>query len=169
MEFLEEGRGGEWKMAATQQACTTMFFLIRKNVTSERPIALMPTLIRWWEALKAPEVAKWQMKYRVDWDGIDGRNGGAQETVWEILMNMERFYGKAKEEDQGAVALFWTWRKPSSVSASLWSGLRRRTPVSQERSCECCAVIWSTRGGYSSKDVRRSRFGPSRPSCQCQS
>ena len=34
-----------------------MFFLIPKNVTSERPIALMPTLIRWWEALRAPEVA----------------------------------------------------------------------------------------------------------------
>ena len=33
-----------------QQACTTMFFLIPKNVTSERPIALLPTLVRWWEA-----------------------------------------------------------------------------------------------------------------------
>ena len=31
-------------------------------------MALMPTLIRWWEALRAPEVAKWQQKYRVDWD-----------------------------------------------------------------------------------------------------
>ena len=30
-----------------------MFFLIPKNVTSERPVALMPTLIRWWEALRA--------------------------------------------------------------------------------------------------------------------
>ena len=44
-----------------QQACTTMFFLFPKNVTSERPIALMPTLTRWWEALRAPEVAKWQL------------------------------------------------------------------------------------------------------------
>ena len=34
---------------------------------SERPIALMPTLIRWWEALRAPDVAKWQQKYRDDW------------------------------------------------------------------------------------------------------
>ena len=34
---LEEG--GKWQ----QQACTTMFFLIPKNVTSEKPIALMPT------------------------------------------------------------------------------------------------------------------------------
>ena len=35
-----------------------MFFLIPKNVTSERPIALMLTLIRWWEAMRALEVAK---------------------------------------------------------------------------------------------------------------
>ena len=40
-----------------QQACPTMFFLIPKNVTSERPIAPMPTLTRWWEAVRAPEVA----------------------------------------------------------------------------------------------------------------
>ena len=82
-----------------------MFFLIPKNVTSERPIALMPTLIRWWEALRAPEVAKWQQKYRVDWDATDDRDGGAQQTAWENLMEMERFNGKAKEEYQGAVAL----------------------------------------------------------------
>ena len=40
--------------------------------------ALLPTLIRWWEALRAQEVAKWQKKYRVDWDATGGRNGGAQ-------------------------------------------------------------------------------------------
>ena len=66
-----------------------MFFLIPMNVTSERPFALMPTLIRWWEALRAPGV--------VDWDATGGRNGEAQQTVWEILLEMERFYGKAKE------------------------------------------------------------------------
>ena len=102
MQFLEKvEQSGKWP----QQACTTMFFLIPKNVTSERTIALMPTLIRWWEALRAPEVAKWQQKYRVDWDFPDGRNGGAQQTVWEILMGMERNHGKATEEDQGAVAV----------------------------------------------------------------
>ena len=72
-----------------------MFFLTQKNVTSERPIALMPTLIRWWEALRAPEVVKWQLKYRVK----------KQRTVWEVFMEMERFTGKAKTEDRGAVAL----------------------------------------------------------------
>ena len=62
VEILEEVKqSGRW----SQQACTTMFFLISTNITSERPIALMTTLTRWWEALRAPEVAKWQQKYRV--------------------------------------------------------------------------------------------------------
>ena len=55
VEFLEKvEQSGKWP----QQACTTMFFLIPNNVTSQRPIALTPTLIRWWEAVRAPEVAK---------------------------------------------------------------------------------------------------------------
>ena len=102
-------------------------------------------------------MARLQQKYRVDWDATDGRNGGAQQTVWEFLMEMERFNGIAKEEDQGAVALVLDLAK---------SGLGRRISVSQERSCECFAVISSKRGGYSAKDVRQSRYGPSRPSCQ---
>ena len=75
MKFLEKlEQSGKWP----QQACTTMYFLIRKNVTGERPIALTQTLIRWCEALRAPEVVKWQKKYRVEWDATDGRNGGAR-------------------------------------------------------------------------------------------
>ena len=102
VEFLEKvEQNRKWP----QQACTTMFFLIPKNVKSERPIAFVLTLIRWWEALRAPEVAEWQLKYRVEWDATDGRNGGAQQTVWEILMEMESFDGKAKEGEQRAVAL----------------------------------------------------------------
>ena len=78
VEFLEKvEQSGRW----SQQACTTMFFLIPKNVTSEWPIARIPTLIRWWEALRAPEVAKWQQKYRVDWDATDGTNGGPTNCV----------------------------------------------------------------------------------------
>ena len=121
MEFLEKVKQSR-KMP--QQACTTMFFLIPKNVTSERPIALMPTLIRWWEALRAPEVAKWQQKYRVDWDATDGRNGGAQQTVWEILLEMERIKYRAGEEDLGAVALVLDLAEGTSsgsVSLVVWA------------------------------------------------
>ena len=101
VEFLDKVE----QSGKPQQACTTMFFLIPKNVTSERPIALMPTLIRWWEAMRAPEVAKWQQRYRIDLDAADGCNGGTQRTVWEILMESERFEFQAREEDLGAVAL----------------------------------------------------------------
>ena len=50
-------------------------------------------------------MTKWQQKYRVDWDATDGRNGGARQSVWEILLEMERCNGKAKEADQGVLAL----------------------------------------------------------------
>ena len=53
-EFLEKvEQCGRWP----RQACTTMFLLIPKNVTSERPIALMPTMVRWWKPCEL-EVAK---------------------------------------------------------------------------------------------------------------
>ena len=65
---------GRWP----QQACTTMFFLIPKNVTSERPIALLFNLLRCWEWLCKPEVSKCQVRHRVGLDATDGRNGGAE-------------------------------------------------------------------------------------------
>ena len=37
-----------------------VFLFSRRNVTSERAISLLPTLIRWWEWLRAPEVSRWQ-------------------------------------------------------------------------------------------------------------
>ena len=102
VEFLEKvEQSGNWP----QQACTTMFFLIPKNVTSERPIALMPTLIRWWEALRAPEVAKWQQKYRVDLGRYRWQEWRSPTICVRKFDGMDRFSGHAKGEDQGAVAL----------------------------------------------------------------
>ena len=152
VEFLEKvEQSGKWP----RQACTTMFFLILKNVTRERPIALMPTFIRWWEALRAPEVAKWQQKYRADWDATDGR-----QTVWEILMDIERFYGEAKEEDQGAGTLV-LGKGLRECQPPCGVGLGRRTLASQGRHCGCCAVTLSIRGVCNSKDVWRNRSRPS--------
>ena len=111
-----------------------MFFLIPKNVTSEKPLALMPTLIRWWEALRAPAVARLQLKYRVEWDAADGRNGGAQQTEREILM------GRQKVLERVSLPVVWA--------------------------CGCYAGTSSIRSEYSSKDVRRNRSRPSRPSCK---
>ena len=103
MEFLEKvEQCGKWP----QQACTSDVLPDPEECHElEADCAFVPTFIRWWEALRAPEVAKWQQKYRVEWDATDGRNGGAQRTVWEVLMEMERFNGNAKKEDQGSVAM----------------------------------------------------------------
>ena len=100
--------------------------------------------------MSAPEVAKWQQKYRVQWDATDGRNGGAQRTVWERWKDL-------MEEQRKKIKELWpwssTWRIPLSESAFLWSGLGRRTSASQERSCGSCAATLSTRGVWNSKDV----------------
>ena len=74
-------------------------------------------------------MAKWQQRYRADWDATDG----------VILLKMERSTGKAKEEDKRAVALVLDLAKAfERVSLPVvWAG--RRTSASQGRSCECCA------------------------------
>ena len=61
----------EQSVKRPQQTCTKMFFLIPKNVTSERQISLVPTLVGSIEGTRSGEVAK----YRVTWDATDGRNG----------------------------------------------------------------------------------------------
>ena len=48
---LVEG-GTEWEVATA--SLHNNFLLISKNVTNERPMALMPTLTRWCGALRAP-------------------------------------------------------------------------------------------------------------------
>ena len=102
-----------------------MFFLIPKNVTSERPSALVPTLIRWWETLSAQEVAQWQQKYRIDWECYGWtKYGGAQRAVWEMLMEFERFKYQAGEEDLGAVALVLDVAKQSSCGVGLGDALQ---------------------------------------------
>ena len=82
-----------WKKGG--QRCFSSF---PKNVTSERPFALVSTMIGWWKALRAPKVAKWQVKCRMEWHGTDGRNGGAERLVWETLLEMERFKYQAGEK-----------------------------------------------------------------------
>ena len=76
------------------------------SLHTERPIPLLPTLIRWWQGLRAPEVSRWQERHRFGWDAADGRHGGAERTVWKhSLIDMERFECRAGEKDQGAITL----------------------------------------------------------------
>ena len=89
---------GRWP----QQACTTMSFQIPTNVTRECPIALLLTLIRWWEWLRALEVSRWQERHRVKWDASDKGNGGAERSVWDTLFELERFDHRTGETKAGS-------------------------------------------------------------------
>ena len=55
--------------------------------------------------------AERQQRYRIDWDATDGRSGGAQRSVWEMLMHM-RSSNIAREKK------IWD-RLPKSSTSSL--------------------------------------------------
>ena len=100
------------------QCCS---FLFRKKDTSERPIALMPTLIRWWGSLESTRIGN---------------------VAAEVSRRVGR-YRRAKWRSSA----YWTWRRLLSGSAFMWSGLGRHISASQERSCGCfLRGTLSTRG-----------------------
>ena len=70
-----------------------------------------------------------------------------------ILLEMKRFSAKAKEEDQGALALVLDLAKAFERVSLPVVGSGRGTSASQGQSCGCCAGTSITRGVYSSKDV----------------
>ena len=74
-------------------------------------------MIRQCEALRAPEVLIWQHTFRVKKDATGRRNGGAERTVWEVLLDKERFTHQAGEKEQGAIALCLFWQDPFGRSA----------------------------------------------------
>ena len=89
-----------------QQACTTRFsFLIPEHITSKRPIAFLPIMIRWWDGLREREVKKWQVNCRVDWSATDGRSGGDERTAWKALLEVARIGHGADKWDQRATTL----------------------------------------------------------------
>ena len=123
VEFLEKvEQSGKWP----QQTCTTMFFLIPKDVTSERPIALMPTLIRWWEALTALEVAKWQQK--ILWIGtlLTGEMEEPSKQCGKFCWRWKGLMVKQGKKIKEPWLWSWTWRRPSSGSVFLWCGPGQR-------------------------------------------
>ena len=90
-EVLRVRSSGKW----SPQACTMMFFLSPRSVTSERPIAF----------LRALEVEIWKERRRFGWDTIDGRSGGAERSAWEAPLEMDTFDYRTGEMDQGAITL----------------------------------------------------------------
>ena len=82
----------------------------------------------------------------------------------------ERFDGKAKEEDQGALALVLDLAKAfERVSLPVVWAWATHFSFPRQILRVVCLVTWSTRGECSLKDVWRSRSGPLWPSCQGQS
>ena len=133
-------------------------------------IAVMPTLIRWWEALRAQEVEKWQQKYRVDWDATDGEKWrSSADSLGNVDGDAEIQISNRGRRTVSSSFQCWTWRRPSSESVFLWCGPGRRISASRGTYCGCSVGFLSTRGGCSLKDLWRSRHAPSRPSFQGQS
>ena len=60
------------------RASTTMFFLFPKSATSERPLALLPLVIRWWKWLRAPAVVELKNGKIVKWDACSNHIVGAE-------------------------------------------------------------------------------------------
>ena len=76
--------------------------------------------------------------------------------MWEILLEMERFHGQAKEEDQGALALVvdmaMTFERVSLPVVWAWA-THFRLPRKMMR--VLCGYFEHQRGECSSKYVRR--------------
>ena len=89
MKFFEKvEQCGKWP----QHAYRTKFFLIPRNVTSERLAALLPN-------------RDGKRSIVFGWGAADGRNGGAERTVSETLLKMARFDHRTGEIEQGTITL----------------------------------------------------------------
>ena len=64
--------GAVWELPATGLH-DDVFPRFQRMSRANAPSRLLPTLIRWWEWLRAFEVTTWQERHRVGWDAIDGR------------------------------------------------------------------------------------------------
>ena len=105
---------------------------IPMNVTSKRPIALMPTTMHWWEASRPPEVRNVSGNI-----GLVGmlQMDETERTIWEILMEMDSFKHQAGRNFEKQLP--WTWLRLPSESASVSSVGQQRASASQRIYCGC--------------------------------
>ena len=95
------------------------------------------------------------------WDATDGRNGGAERTVWETLLEMVRIVIRAPASDHvgaGPGKGVWAGQSPSCLG----SGDVLQFPK-EDFAC-VVRLLLSTTGGHSLKGASRDRSRPSRPS-----
>ena len=101
MKFFQHvGRLENW----SQQVGTTILDQIPRNDTSERPVALLSDLIRWWLRLRVPEVKNW---YR------------------DIVLNGSDWWANGAHclSDTAIDGKFWlqsSWHGPRSDHAGTW-------------------------------------------------
>ena len=81
-------------------------------------------------------MAKWQLKYRVDWDATHGRNG-AQQTVSEMLFQgaVALVLDLAKAFERVNLLVVWTWAKHFSFPRKIL-----RVLCGVPRAPEACTV-----------------------------
>ena len=83
-----------------RQQCILYFLLLKAN-GKDRPIGLLPSLIRIWEAIRAPELWKWEKDHEEDWNWCaEGR--AAEDAAWEALLMME---GGQLHSDEATVTI----------------------------------------------------------------
>lgn len=78
-----------------------LFCLMPMTATSEPPIALLPTLIRWWEWPKALLSQSGKGRHAVTWDACSQQIGGAEGAGWEALLQMETMDPKERQNFMG--------------------------------------------------------------------
>ena len=152
---------GTWPL----HACTSKIFLIPKNVTRERSFALLLALNGWWKGLREPEVTRWQERHRVEWDAIDGRNGGAERTGGEMLLCdgkelITEHVKRTRERKRWCLV----WPRGLSVSVSQLCGSWATHFNFLVRILWGYVVTTSTSSGFSLKGALRDRSRPPRPS-----
>ena len=82
------------------QVTLLIFFLIQKTEGGSRPIALLPTLGRVWEALCASDVGCWDMAHSRPYEWST-KGKAAEQAVWEVALADEAMVGS----DQHALML----------------------------------------------------------------
>ena len=122
-----------WAGVWPTNASTTFFFLIPESTTSERPLALLPTFIRWWEWPRASTVVEWKGRHNVTWDACSKYVGGAERAGRETLLEMQTMdlegrylvadFAKALEKVQ--LSAVWKWAMcfdfpAKSAEGALW-------------------------------------------------
>eukprot|EP00974_Lingulodinium_polyedra_P108950 10544194-Lingulodinium_polyedra.AAC.1 len=67
------------------QAAVLAYFLIMKPSGKDRPLALLPTMLRWWEALRCDLLKGWRLKNWQEWDATESGRG-SEYPAWEVML-----------------------------------------------------------------------------------